>query len=77
MTIINNERLWFGIGTELLLGIAFIFILYFIFTSGKIRKDYLSKKSFSKSSLWISLILLIISMFFVYFGMISNAIIKF
>lgn len=77
MTIINNERLWFGIGTELLLGIAIICILYFILTSGKIRKDYLSKKSFSKSPLWISLILLIISMFFVYFGMISNAIIKF
>ncbi|MGM0124285.1 hypothetical protein IGI37_001659 [Enterococcus sp. AZ194] len=77
MTIINNERLWFGIGTELLLGVAIICILYFILTSGKIRKDYLSKKSSSKLALWIALLLVIVSMFFVYVGMISNAIIKF
>ncbi|MGM0103393.1 hypothetical protein IGI89_002645 [Enterococcus sp. AZ141] len=32
MTIINNERLWLGLGVEIILLISFSMIMYFILT---------------------------------------------
>lgn len=77
MTIINNERLWAGIGIEVLLAIGIGLIIYFIFTSGRIRKEYFSNKVTSKLPLWIAVLLLLISMFLVYITTIQGAVWKF
>lgn len=77
MTIINNGRLWSGIGIEILLILSIFATIYFIFTSGKIRKDYLSKKGLSKTSLWFSIFLQILVMVLVYFSVLDSSIIRF
>ena len=77
MTVINNERLWYGVGIEFLLLLSVFAIVYFIFTSGKIRKDYLSKKGLSKFSLWFAILLQVLAMVLVYFSCIAGSVFSF
>ncbi|MBM7709503.1 hypothetical protein JOD14_001689 [Enterococcus lemanii] len=77
MTIINSGRLWSGIALEIILLLSIFAIFYFIFTSGKIRKDYLSSKGLSKSSLWFAILLQILAMVLIYFSNIDGSIISF
>lgn len=76
MLVINNERLWLGIGSELVLLLALVFILTFIFTSGKLRGESF-KKAPSKWPLWLAALLIVGSIVFVYLGTISSAVIQF
>lgn len=44
MTIINNQRLWLGIGIEIILLISFSMIMYFILTSGNLKQNPFSSR---------------------------------
>lgn len=73
MTIINSDRIWLGVGIEVLLAVGICFIMYFIFTSGSIKKDVFSKRGKSKLSLWLAILIILFAMFLVYKGMISGS----
>ncbi|WP_429960787.1 hypothetical protein [Enterococcus sp. AZ012] len=73
MTIMNSDRIWLGIGIEVLLVASIWLILYFIFTSGAIRKDVFSKRGKSKITLWLAVLLMMVTMVLIYKGMISGS----
>jgi hypothetical protein len=54
MTIINNERLWLGLGVEIILLISFSMIMYFILTSGNLKQNPFTSRQKGKMSLWIA-----------------------
>ncbi|EGC69012.1 hypothetical protein HMPREF9087_2370 [Enterococcus casseliflavus ATCC 12755] len=54
MTIINNERLWLGLGVEIILLISFSKIMYFILTSGNLKQSPFTSQRNGKISFWIA-----------------------
>lgn len=50
MTIIKNQRLWLGIGIEIILLISFSMIMYFILTSGNLKQNPFSSRRKGKIS---------------------------
>jgi hypothetical protein len=54
MTIINNERLWLGLGVEIILLISFSMIMYFILTSGNLKQSPFTSQRNGKISFWIA-----------------------